>query len=45
MRKLTRKTQLTTDGPVFVYVDEAGNKIVRIRPSGLADENVVSWEI
>ena len=43
MQKLSRKTQLTTGGPAYVYVDEAENKIVRITPIDLDDNDADSW--
>jgi trimethylamine-N-oxide reductase (cytochrome c) len=45
MAKLSRKTQLTTGGPVFVYVDEEQDKIVRVTPIDLDDADAASWEI
>ena len=45
MAELTRKTQMTTGGPVFVYVDEEADKIVRITPMDLDDTDAPSWKI
>ena len=45
MSKLTRKTQLTTGGPVFAYVDEEANKIVRLTPIDLDEADAASWQI
>lgn len=39
MGKLVKKTQMTTGGPVFVYVDEEKDKIVRITPMDLDDDD------
>ena len=41
MAELTRKTQMTTGGPVFVYVDEEADKIVRITPMDLDDTDLL----
>ncbi|MDR1027862.1 MAG: molybdopterin-dependent oxidoreductase, partial [Clostridiales Family XIII bacterium] len=45
MGKLVRKTQMTTGGPCYAYVDEEKNKIVRVTPIDLTDEDAPSWEI
>lgn len=45
MGKLVKKTQLTTGGPVFVYVDEEKDKIVRITPMDLAKDDPKGWVI
>jgi trimethylamine-N-oxide reductase (cytochrome c) len=45
MEKLTRMTQMTTGGPVFVYVDEEKGKIVRITPMDLDDQDAESWQV
>ena len=44
-KKLARRSQLTTGGPCWVYVDEEENKIVRVTPIDLTDEDSPSWEI
>lgn len=44
-KKLTRKTQMTTGGPVFVYVDEEQDKIVRMTPMDLEESDAESWKI
>ncbi|MDR1816214.1 MAG: molybdopterin-dependent oxidoreductase [Clostridiales Family XIII bacterium] len=44
-KKLVKKTQLTTGGPCWVYVDEEENKIVRVTPIDLTDEDAPSWSI
>ncbi|SHI95666.1 molybdopterin-dependent oxidoreductase [Parasporobacterium paucivorans] len=44
-KKLTRKTQMTTGGPVFVYVDEEQDKIVRMTPMDLDENDADSWKI
>jgi trimethylamine-N-oxide reductase (cytochrome c) len=44
-RKLVKKSQLTTGGPCWVYVDEEENKIVRVTPIDLTDEDAPSWKI
>jgi len=44
-RKLVRKSQLTTGGPCWVYVDEEENKIVRVTPIDLTDEDAPSYQI
>ena len=43
--KIVRKTNSTTGGPVFVDVDVDENKIVRIYPMDLTDDDPKSWEI
>lgn len=45
MGKLVKKTQMTTGGPVFVYVDEEQDKIVRITPMDLDDDDAASYKI
>jgi hypothetical protein len=45
VKKLARKSQLTTGGPCWVYVDEEKNKIVRVTPIDLTDEDAPSWTI
>ena len=45
MGKIVRKTQGTTGGPVFVDVDVDENKIVRVYPMDLTDDDAASWEI
>ena len=45
MAKLSRKTQLTTGGPVFVYVDEDKHKIIRMTPIDLTEEDAASWKV
>ena len=45
MGKLVKKTQMTTGGPVFVYVDEEKDKIVRITPMDLSDDDPEGWKI
>ena len=45
MANLVRKTQLTTGGPVFVYVDEEQDKIVRMTPIDLDEDDADSWVI
>lgn len=45
MGELVRKTQLTTGGPCYVDVDEEQNKIVRIFPIDLDDNDAPSWTI
>ena len=45
MGNLVRKTQMTTGGPVFVYVDEEQDKIVRITPMDLDDDDAASYSI
>jgi len=45
LSKLTKKTQLTTGGPVFVYVDESVDKIIRLTPMDLDDSDADSWEL
>jgi len=36
---------MTTGGPCWVYVDEEENKIVRVTPIDLTDEDAPSWKI
>jgi len=45
MGKLVRKAQLTNGGPIYVDVDVEANKIVRVYPVDLTDEDPESWEI
>ena len=45
MAKIVRKTNSSTGGPVFVDVDVEENKVVRVYPMDLTDEDPVSWEI
>lgn len=45
MGKIERKTQGTTGGPVFVDVDVDEDKIVRVYPMDLTEEDPPSWEI
>jgi trimethylamine-N-oxide reductase (cytochrome c) len=45
MTKLSKKTQMTTGGPVFVYVDEEKDKIVRMTPMDLDENDAESWKI
>ena len=45
MTKLSKKTQMTTGGPVFVYVDEEKDKIVRMTPMDLDDSDAESWKL
>jgi trimethylamine-N-oxide reductase (cytochrome c) len=45
MGTLSRKTQMTTGGPCYVYVDEEKNKIVRVTPIDLTDADAASWVI
>ncbi len=45
MGNLVRKTQMTTGGPVFVYVDEEADKIIRITPMDLDDDDAASYSI
>lgn len=45
MGRLARKTQITTGGPVFVYVDEEEGKIVRLTPIDFSDEDAASYTI
>ncbi|MDR1797460.1 MAG: molybdopterin-dependent oxidoreductase [Clostridiales Family XIII bacterium] len=45
MGKIVRKAQGTTGGSVFVDVDVDENKIVRVYPMDLTDEDPPSWEI
>ena len=45
MADLIKKTQMTTGGPVFVYVDEKADKIVRITPMDLDGNDAASWKI
>ena len=45
MGKIVRKTQMTTGGPVFVYVDEEKDKIVRVTPMDLDDDDADSYKI
>ena len=44
-KKLVRKSQMTTGGPVWVYVDEEENRIVRMTPIDLRDEDAPSWSV
>jgi trimethylamine-N-oxide reductase (cytochrome c) len=43
--KTVRKTNSSTGGPVFVDVDVDENKIVRVYPMDLSDDDPKSWEI
>ncbi|MDR1797454.1 MAG: molybdopterin-dependent oxidoreductase [Clostridiales Family XIII bacterium] len=45
MGKIVRKTQGSTGGSVFVDVDVDENKIVRVYPMDLTDEDPSSWVI
>jgi trimethylamine-N-oxide reductase (cytochrome c) len=45
LKKLVRKQTCTTGGPVFVDVDEEQNKIVRVYPIDLTDEDAPSWSV
>ena len=42
---IVRRTQMTTGGPVFVYVDEDEGKIIRMTPMDLDDEDAPTWKI
>jgi hypothetical protein len=43
--KIVRKTNSTTGGPVFVDVDVDENKIVRVYPMDLTDDDPESWVV
>jgi len=45
MGKIIRRTQGTTGGAVFVDVDVDENKIVRVYPIDLAEDDPASWSI
>ena len=45
MGKIVRKTNSTTGGPVYVDVDVEENKIVRVYPMDLAEDDPVSWTV
>ena len=45
MGQVVRKTMGTTGGSVFVDVDVDENKIVRVYPMDLTDEDPESWTI
>lgn len=42
---IVKKTQLSTGGPCYVYVDEDENKIVRVTPMDFTDDDADSWEV
>ena len=43
MGNLVKKTQMTTGGPVFVYVDEEEDKIIRITPMDLDEDDYANF--
>jgi trimethylamine-N-oxide reductase (cytochrome c) len=45
LSKIVRKVSNTTGGPIFVDVDEAQNKVVRVYPIYFTDEDPASWTI
>jgi len=44
-KNLVKKSQMTTGGPCWVYVDEEENKIVRLTPIDFTEEDAPSWSI
>ncbi|MDR1571788.1 MAG: molybdopterin-dependent oxidoreductase [Clostridiales Family XIII bacterium] len=45
MGRIVRRTNSTTGGPVFVDVDVDENRIVRVYPMDLTEDDPESWEI